>query len=245
VRDAVREGGSLADAFSKASESVSAFEQAIIEAAETSATVEPMLERLAAFLDEQAKLREKVQGALIYPAIVMTVGICVAILMLGLLVPRTQEILAGSQVPLPALTRFMMALGSGLLKWGLPVAAVLAVVAGTVMRRVTRDPVLQKRWNRLLFRLPLVGRGYTILAKLRFSRTLAILIQGGVTLIDGLVFAGRATGSPWIAEMAEQEAQSIRHGSSLSTRFVASRRWQRPCRATSRLARSAAAWNAC
>ena len=107
IRDSVREGAALAAAFSKASESVTPFETAIIEAAERSATVEPMLERLAAFLDEQSKLRDKVQSALIYPSIILTVGVCVAVLMLGLLVPRAREILAGSNIPLPALTRIM------------------------------------------------------------------------------------------------------------------------------------------
>lgn len=216
VRDSVREGASLADAFSRASGSVTPFEKAIIEAAEKSATVEPMLERLATFLEEQGKLRERIQSALIYPSIILTLGICVAILMLGLLVPRARDILAGSNIPLPALTRFMIALGSGLLKWGLPIIAVIVAAVFMARRRLRRDEAYRKHWNRRLFGIPLFGRGYTILVNLRFARTLEIMIHGGVSLIDGLIFAGRATGSPWIAALAETEAESVRHGSSLS-----------------------------
>jgi general secretion pathway protein F len=216
VRDSVREGASLADAFSRASESVTPFEKAIVEAAEKSATVEPMLERLAVFLEDQSKLRDRIQSALIYPAIILTVGICVAILMLGLLVPRAREILAGSNIPLPALTRYMIAFGAGLLKWGLPVLALLIAAAVAVRRKLRQDLEFRKRWNQHLFGIPVFGKGYTLLVSLRFARTLEIMIHGGVSLIDGLIFAGRATGSPWIASLAETEAESVRHGSSLS-----------------------------
>ena len=216
IRDSVRDGSSLADSFGRASESVTAFERAIIEAAEKSATVEPMMERLAVFLEEQGKLQDRIQSALIYPAIILTVGICVAILMLGLLVPRAQEILAGSNIPLPALTRYMIAFGSGLLKWGLPLIAAIVVGVVAIRRRLRQDAEFRRQWNRRLFDVPVFGRGYTLLVNLRFARTLEIMIHGGVSLIDGLIFAGRATGSPWVVSLAEAEAESVRHGSSLS-----------------------------
>jgi len=216
IRDRVREGTSLAEAFAKASESVTPFEKAIIEAAEKSATVEPMMERLAAFIEEQGKLQDRIQSALIYPIIIFTVGVCVAILMLGLLVPRAQEILAGSNIPLPLLTRFMVALGALLLKWGLPLIAVIVAGVWMIRRKLREDAEFHRQWNRRLFGAPVFGRGYTLLACLRFARTLEIMLHGGVSLIDGLVFAGRATGSPWIAQLAEAEAESVRHGSSLS-----------------------------
>ena len=80
VRDRIREGATLAGALSEASRSVTPFEAAVIQAGERSATVEVMLDRLASFLEEQEKLRARVQAALIYPMIVLTVGICVAVI---------------------------------------------------------------------------------------------------------------------------------------------------------------------
>ena len=66
------------------------------------------------------------------------------------------------------------------------------------------------------FRLPVLRRGYTLLVNLRFTRTMAILLQGGQSLVEGLTLAGRATGSSWVAFLAEQQTESIRHGSSLA-----------------------------
>lgn len=216
IRDRVREGGSLADALSEATGSLTAFEHAIIQAAEQSATVELILERLALFLDQQEELKGRIQGALIYPSIVLTVGICVAVLMLGFLIPRARDILSTVNVSLPALTRFMIGLGEAVLKWGVPFVAVAVFVFFYLRYRLSHDADFRTNWNRRLFRVPLLGRGYTILVSLRFSRTLSILLRGGVSLIEGLVLAGRATGSAWVGQLAESEAESVRHGSSLS-----------------------------
>jgi general secretion pathway protein F len=216
VRDRVRDGATLAGAVCEASRSVQPHERAVIEAAEESGEMPGMLEHLAGFLEEQDKLKERVQSALIYPAIVVAVGICVGIVMLGLLVPRTADLVAGSRVPLPALSRFMMRLGAGVMKAGPVVLLLLAVGGGYVRMRMGRDAGFRSRLNRWLFGIPLLGRGYRLLVCLRFSKTLSVLLRGGVSVIDGLVLAGRATGSAWIEELAGAEAESVRHGSSLS-----------------------------
>jgi len=216
VRDRVREGVSLVDALAEASSSVTAFERAIIEAAEESAKVEVSLEKLAAFLEEQEQLRNRIQGALVYPSIVVTVGICVAVLMLGLLVPRARDMLEGSGIPLPALTRFMMAFGRTAVKWVAPLAVVLVIGMLVFRHKLKHSDEFRQHWDRLLFRIPVLGQGYAMLASLRFSRTLSMLLTGGIPLIDGLILAGRATGSPWLSRIVEREAETVRHGSSLS-----------------------------
>jgi len=216
VRDRVREGVSLAAALAEGSRSVTPFESAIVEAAESSGSVEMMLEQLAVFLEAQQKLREKVQGALVYPSIVFTVGICVAIVMLGLLVPRTRDILGGNEASLPALTAFMMALGRFCTTWGLALLGGLALGGLYARLRLERDAAFRRDWSRLLFRLPVFGRGCRLLVNLRFAQTLAILLRGGLSGIRAFPLAGRATGNPWIASLTEERAESIRHGGSLS-----------------------------
>ncbi|MFC1498587.1 type II secretion system F family protein [Verrucomicrobiota bacterium] len=215
IRDRVREGSSLADALAEASHSTTSFEAAIIEAAEQSADVELMLERLAAFLEEQEKLKDRIQGVLIYPSIVVTVGICVAILMLGFLLPKAQELLANT-ASVPALTVFMLGFGRFILGWGPVLIAVLALMIFYVRYKLKHDPDFRRGFSERLFRLPLFGRGLTILVNLRFARTLAILLRGGVSLIDSFILAGRATGNSWIEQLTGKEAESVRHGGSLS-----------------------------
>jgi general secretion pathway protein F len=134
--------------------------------------------------------------------------------MLGLLIPRAREMVGGAE--LPALTVFMVGLGGWLMKWGLPLLAV--IIAGVVWfrARLRRSPSFRQNWERRLFRLPFFAKGYGLLVNLRFCRTLAILIRGGVTVIEALGLAGRATGSRWIAVRSDEESENVRHGSRLS-----------------------------
>jgi len=216
VRDAVREGAALSDALAAAAESVGVFEQSVIKAAERSGDVEHMLERLSGFLEEREHLRQRVLSALIYPAIVFVVGVLVAIVMLGFLVPRAQDILVKADVPLPAITKAMIGLGSMAVRVGAPALIALAVGMLVLRRRMGSDEDLRVRWDRFLFGFPLVGKGYAILVNLRFAQTLAVLTRGGVPLMEGLVLAGKASGSPWVARLSERGGEEVRHGSSLS-----------------------------
>lgn len=216
VRDRVKEGASLAQALSDAGKSMSSYEYAIIQAAEQSATVEDMLERLADFIEEQQRIKDRVQGALIYPSIVLVLGLCVAIVMLGVFVPRAQEMLESNNVPLPPLTRLMTDLGGVIIKWGWVPVSVFAGFIFFLRSRMKTDKSFAVRINSKVFNVPIWGRGQVMLANLRFSRTLSILLAGGVSVVEGFGMAGRATGSVWIGELAERESEAVRNGASLA-----------------------------
>jgi general secretion pathway protein F len=214
VRDQVREGSSLAAALKAAVADISPFEAATIDVAERTASMEKVLDQLAVFIEVQEQLRERVQRALIYPSLVLGLGVAVAVVMLGVLVPRTQQMI-GSAASLPALTSAMLLLGRILFPWGLAlVPAIVLLVAGW-RRRVLGDDEKRVSFNRRFFALPLVGTGYRYLVSTRFARTLGILVHSGVTLVEGVPLAGRATGSAWCERLSVKASEAIRHGQTL------------------------------
>lgn len=215
VRDSVREGTSLADAFAD-NASLSGFERAIIQVGESSGRLDHVLVQVADFMEEQAKLKDRVQSALIYPCIVLTLGICVAIVMLGFLLPKTRSLMSVSDESMPGLTRFMMACGDAVIPWGLILMCVMAAAVIFFIKKVKKNADLRTKWDRRFFKMPLLGTGRTILVNLRFSRTLAILLRGGVSLVKGLSLAGKSTGSAWCEELLVNEADAVKHGESLS-----------------------------
>ncbi|MDA0990254.1 MAG: type II secretion system F family protein [Verrucomicrobia bacterium] len=216
VRDRVREGVGLASALADASGAVTVFERAVIDSGERSANLATVLKQLAVFLEEQERVKERIRSALVYPLIVVTVGICVGVIMLGLLVPRARDMMDGSGAELPALTGVVIALCQFLFHWGplLLLAGGVAVVG--LRRRMRRDESLRLRWNQWCFRLPLIGKSLDLLVSIRFARTLSILLHGGVPLVEAVSLSGKATGSLWVASMAERESDAIRHGDKLS-----------------------------
>jgi len=216
VRDRVREGASLSAALAASRADISKFEEATINVAERTASLDIVLVQLADFIEEHRKMKERIQHAMIYPALVLGLGICVSIVMLGFLVPRTQQIMSGVNASLPMLTRIMLAIGNGMWPWGiLSIAGIVLILSGWI-RRIRSHKNLRIKYDRKIFRLPLIGSGYRLLTAVRFSRTLAILVRSGVPLVEGVVLAGRSTGSVWVEQLAEAESESLRHGATLA-----------------------------
>lgn len=217
IRDRIRGGSSLAAALAAAAPGIKTYERAILEVGEKAGNLEGILERLASFLEEQDHLREKIVAAMIYPAIILVFAVVVAVGLLGFVVPAAAAVITEQAgMTLPLLTRVMMVAGR-VLMFGLPVLLLVAVIGGGwLKRRMAADQALRVRLDQWLFRIPLAGRGYTIVVNLRCARTLSILLQGGVGLVEALSLAGRSTGSAWVCSLMEIETAAVRHGSSLA-----------------------------
>jgi len=215
VRDDIREGQPLADALSSRSSGVSPFEKAVIEVGERAATLDTIFEELAAFLEEQRHLRDKVRNAMIYPAFVVGIGLIIAAFMLVTVIPWASSLLEEAGRDVPALTRVMVSTGK-VVRFAGPFVAFALIAGGYWFKhRAGRDRALRCRADQRVFGLPVVGRGYTILSNLRFARTMAMLLRAGVPLLEGMTLAGRATGSPWIESLVDAESETVRHGSTL------------------------------
>lgn len=216
VRDSIREGQSLAEAMVRASETVSVLEKALIAVGERSGTLGDALDSLAAFVEEQQSVKDRVRTALLYPAVVLVIALVVATGVFTFVLPQTEKVLSEMHISMPAITRIMMGMGKFFAICGMPLILVLALVVLRLQRRAKKEPALRMDIDRRIFGLPMIGRGVTIMVNLRFSRTLAILMHGGVPLVEGLHLAGRATGNAWIENLTESAAESVRHGGSLA-----------------------------
>jgi len=216
LRDQIRDGTSFADSLRQHAKEVRSYELAAVDVGARAGTLDVVLERLAGFMEEQEALKERIQTALIYPAVVLMLTILVAILMLGIMIPRFAKMFADTQMELPFITRCVLASGQYVLVGAVLLPLVLIGLLYLIRSRSTRDLDFAVRINVMIFRIPLIGRAYTALVNLRFARTLALLLEGGVSLVEGLPLAGRATGSIYISEQTGQQADAVRHGSSLA-----------------------------
>lgn len=215
VRDIVREGRPLSAAMAGVSTQVTPFEQAVMEVGERTGGMHAALNRLATFLEEQEKLREKLVNALIYPCIVVSLAIVIGGLVLVLLLPMVQRLFAETSLKLPLLTTVMLTGGRIL---GLLLLLLAAAAAGGVSwfrRRLRADETLRIRVDRRIFSIPLLGGGWRDLTSLRFVRVLGLLLERGVGLIESVPMAGRASGSAWLADCARRETEEMGQGKSL------------------------------
>lgn len=215
VRDAVREGRSLSAAMAGVSPQVTPFEQAVMEVGERTGGMHEALDRLATFLEEQEKLREKLMTALLYPCVVVSLAVIVAGFVLVFMLPMMQRLFEDAQLKLPLLTRAMLAGGRGAGVLLLALAAGVAVGVPWVRRRWRADDALRMRLDRWLFSVPVLGGGWRNLASLRFVRVLGLLLERGVGLIESVPMAGKASGSAWLADCARRETDAMGQGKPL------------------------------
>ncbi|MDZ4199066.1 MAG: type II secretion system F family protein, partial [Kiritimatiellia bacterium] len=194
------------------------FEAAILDAGRRAGVLDAGLDRAAAHLEESGRTRDRLLAMAVYPMVVGVVAILVAILLLGYLLPTFSRIWTQSGVELPALTRGMLAAGRSL-RWAIPLLIGLGLLVARGLRRGNSGIRFRRALDRRLFRFPLIGRARSAWVSMRVARTLHLLLESGVQLIEALELAGRASGSRWIEECMAEEIESIRHGGRLSASF--------------------------
>ncbi len=218
VRDRIREGAGLGEALDRAEVGIHPFERAALDAGVRAGRIEESLDRLATYLQEQQELRSRIGAALAYPTVILVFALLVAVIMLGFVLPSALSMIqrTGVKAELPALTRGMLAVRH-VGAWLAPLILVVgALFFFGLKRKVMKDAEFRLRLDRLLFRIPVAGRGYQLLVNLRFARTFAMVWRGGGAAEEGLVMAGRACGSNWVERRSVEEGEAVRHGSNLA-----------------------------
>lgn len=212
VRDRVREGATLSQALAESSPLITPFERAVLTSGVRAGNLEVVLDQLGGYLDDQVRLREGVQSAMLYPLLVIALALLIGIGMLGFVLPSLTRMFAEGNIPIPALTRGLLWVGRHTFTVGVPL--LLALLGGLLLlrQRLHRDRAFGIRFEQGLDRIPWVRKGLRLLAGLRFARTLALLVRGGVPLVDALDLAGEATGSRWISAEMRRGAEEARHG---------------------------------
>lgn len=159
----------------------------LIEAGEAGGILDQVLERIATLMEEQAKLRGQIIGALVYPVLVLVLALSVSLGLLIFIVPRFDAMFKGMGSELPALTAFMMYLSqvvtSVAFLFGAPVLITIAAILfrsfyATKQGRLTVDS--------LIFRIPLFGDLIQRSEMAGLSDTLATLVNSGIPIVDGL-----------------------------------------------------------
>ncbi len=214
VRARVVEGHSLADGLALFPNVFDPLYRAMVAAGEKSGHLDEVLERLADYTEKRHYLRQKVQLALVYPAILVTVAVAVVTALLIFVVPKVVEQFDQAGQQLPLLTRIMINLSEFLQGWWW---ALLALIIGSAFffARLLQQPAFRMRFDRRLLRWPLVGRLTRGVNTARFARTLSILSSSAVPLLEGLRIAGEVVDNRYLREVIREAATRVREGSSL------------------------------
>jgi len=219
IREQVAAGESLADAMAQQPDVFTTLHVAMVRAGEQGGFLEQVLSNLSAFLERQDELRNKVLGAMVYPLLVVTVGVVVAALLLIFLVPQFKGFFEGMTVPLP--TRILFGF-SDFFSTFWPVVVLGVLVAASSAWGFVRSERGRRIWEIWRLKMPVLGRILRLVAITRFCRILGMMLEGGVPLLDALGIAKDATGSLVLAEAIGEATENVRAGETLAEPLSAS-----------------------
>jgi general secretion pathway protein F len=215
VRGRVLEGQSLHRGLAAFPDAFPEIYRAMIDSGEQSGKLAEVLDRLADFTENRESLRQKVQLAFIYPALVTIVAIGVISLLLIYVVPQVTRVFANTGQTLPWVTRVLIAMSdfmrASVWVW------ITGIVTGAIGARLAlRNTATRQRWHAFLLRLPVVGRLARGVNAARFADTLGILTASGVPLLNALQSAVAVIGNLPMRAAVDETVRQVREGASLS-----------------------------
>jgi general secretion pathway protein F len=220
IKTEVTEGGRLADAMAVTPKAFPPLVRSVVAAGEVSGRLGDVTERLATYLERSHQLRQKVQAALIYPAVlgVMAAGMIIAMMLF--VVPRLVEQFDLFDADLPLITRLVIGLSETLQSHGLWIAVGLAMLAVAVARAI-RLPAIRRSLDRYSLSIPVVGPLNRTVCAGRFARVFATLSGSGATVLEALGGAKGAAGNLVFSDAADQIAERVREGGSFASALKA------------------------
>jgi len=212
LRSRVVEGYSLGRALSEYPQVFSELFRATVTAGEEAGHLDPVLERLADYTENRQVMQQRLTAALVYPVILMVVGLLVLGGLLGYVVPQVVQVFVNLDQQLPLLTRMLLQLSAGFQHHG-PWLLALLLALLWLWRRLLRHNSFRFVMHRLWMRLPLLGGLFQGINSARFARTLSILAASGVPILQALQIAAQVVSSLPMRRAVEQAAERVREGS--------------------------------
>jgi type IV pilus assembly protein PilC len=216
VREKVKSGTALSDAFRQEAELYPPIFSASLVAGERSGNLDSVLRRFSQHLRLNQSLRKKAISAAVYPAVLISMMAGLVVVMLVFVIPNFQSFYEGLGAELPLPTRILLAVATALranLFWIGLGFGMLALAALYWVRREGSGISI----DRALLRLPYFGGLMRMYATSQLMRTLSTLLAGGLPLVNALEVAASSVGNRAMAQAIGGAAGRIREGASLTT----------------------------
>jgi len=189
----------------------------LIQAGEAGGILDQVLDRIATLMEEQAKIRGQIIGALIYPILVLVLAVSVSLGLLIFIVPRFKDMFDNMGAELPALTSFMLSLSKFVTSAGFAIGAPIAIVGGVYLFRgyyATKEGRLTI--DRSIFKVPLFGDLILRSEMASMCDTLCTLVNSGIPIVEGMERCITASSNQLIRNTIRRGIILVEQGQELS-----------------------------
>lgn len=214
----VEEGSTMSVAMAEHPTFFDAVYRSLIAAGESGGQLPKMLDRLGTMTRKQLKIRNTVTGALAYPVMLTIMAVCVVVVMLLAVLPKFAGLFKTLDAPMPPTTKMLMAMSDALRNyWYAFALALAALITGVVW--FIRSSTGRRTIDNLALRLPLFGPFVRSLITARIVRTLGVLMEGRVPLLDALTLIKGVAGNAHYAALITRAENAVTRGESISSAF--------------------------
>jgi len=213
IRDRVREGKSLSEAVDEAGVFSKVYSTAIL-AGEKSGNLSGVLEYYIAYQKVSTGVKKKIASALVYPTLLIVAATCIVTYLVTFVVPKFGMLYRDLNVELPTPTKVLIAITVDYRNY---ILGLIALVALAVMGIFfwSRSEQGGLAFDKLKFRVPVIGPTLLKFQVAQFCRTLGTLLTGGTPLVAALSTASDSIGSRLVKGTVLQATQMVREGESL------------------------------
>lgn len=221
IRQKVNEGSSLAKALSDYPKIFDNVYVNMVDAGETSGTLEVVLLRLADFTESQLQLRNKIKGAMTYPVIMMIAGGSMIGIIFMFVIPKITKIFVNMKRELPLQTQITVWISNFLLNywWTLLIAGFAVYSFGGKYIKTEKG---RAQFDTLVLKLPIIAEIVTMINVSRFCSTLATLLQSGVPILASMKIVSNLVSNVHMKKAVDEARISISEGSSITGPLIKS-----------------------
>ena len=215
IYESVQSGRSLSEAFAEQRGVIPNIMISMIAAGEESGRLDEVMERLAEHFAKDAKLKNKISSAMVYPKILAALTAAISIGLLTFLVPKIGVTIAELGGELPGLTKFLLKLSDSVVHyWYIYLAVIGLLVYGFKLWRSSDKGA--ETWSKLMLKIPVVGKATKMNASARFTRTVSTLLRSGISVLQSVEITEKSLDNVILQKKLEQARIEIRKGTSLS-----------------------------
>jgi type IV pilus assembly protein PilC len=183
----------------------------MIEAGEAGGILDTILQRLAAYVEKNVKLKSAVKSALIYPVAVISMACLVLGALLKFVVPIFANMFASMEIELPLPTKIVIGISNAVKEWWW-VFILLLIAVFVAVRQIRKDPRGRFYFDKMLLNLWVLGSVLRKIAVARFTRTLGTLITSGVPILEGLAITARTSGNAVLEDALMKVRKAVEEG---------------------------------
>jgi len=214
VKVKVESGSTLADALKDHPKVFDTLYVQLVAAGEIGGILDTILNRLAAYIEKNEKLKSKVKGAMVYPSIVLCVAVGVTIVLLLFVTPTFEKMFKDFGGAMPAPTQIVIDLSKFLQKY---ILLMVGVVIGFVIAfrawKGTKNG--REQWDRFIIQTPVFGPLIRKVAVARFTRTLGTMMSSGVPILDALEVVAKSAGNAMVEKAIRYTKEKISEGKTI------------------------------